>query len=49
MRTKAWAAAVRVVTGGDGFGGDVDHADFAASGVVREFWHFDLGGDFFAP
>jgi hypothetical protein len=31
--------------GCDGFGGDVDHADFAAGGVVREFWHFDLGGD----
>src|SRR5260370_1095017 len=31
---------------GDGFGGDVDDADLAASGVVREFWHFDLGGDF---
>jgi hypothetical protein len=31
--------------GGDGFGGNVDHTDFAARGVVREFWHFVLGAD----
>jgi hypothetical protein len=27
--------------GGDGFGGNVHHADFAAFFVVREFGHFD--------
>src|SRR6266851_4513485 len=28
--------------GGDGLRGDVDHADFAAGGVGREFWQFGL-------